>query len=274
MQGEHPALYTVGVGDRKLSQLAEDQSGDGTPIAPSWSADGKWLVFARLPCDGCASEIRKLPGNRPRSGGLGRVIANGLVPNVSATGNVVFIGFDGGLYTVRLDGSHLRRLLTPAQTSPGIDAPHVSPDGRQVAFVRHDLRGRGWIETMQIDGRGSRRLTQAGAFANPSWSPDGKRIAFARQGPDGLWRICIARRDGSGIRVISPAGHSDSYPTWSPDGKRLAFVRQTRSAHAIYTIDVDGTHARRLTPPSLDAIEPDWSPLGNEIAFAVTGDED
>jgi TolB protein len=268
----HPAIYTVSLGDRKLVELVEDSSGEGAPIAPSWSGDGGSLVYARLPCDGCASELRKMSRRRPAEGGLGRVIGNGLAPSVSAAGSVVFLGLDGGLYTVRLDGSHRRRVLTRAEASPAIDGPNLSPDGRRVVFIRHDVRGRGWIETIRVDGGGLHRLTRLGAFANPSWSPDGRRLAFARQEPSGLWRICVMNDDGSGLRLIGGPGHSDSYPTWSPDGKRLAFVRQERFSHAIYAIRLDNTGLRRLTPASLDAIEPAWSPRGDEIAFVVNGD--
>jgi Tol biopolymer transport system component len=270
---EHPALYAVRVADHKLTELVEDTSGDGAPIAPSWSKDGKWLVYGRLPCDGCAPEIRKIA--RGRSGtGLGRLVASGLAPNVSVTGQILFIGVNGGLYTVALDGSRRHQILGPAQAPPGVDGPRMSPDGRQIALIRHDAHGRNWIETVGVDGRGRRRVTPVGAFANPSWSPDGSQLAFARQGPDGLWQICITDSRGKKLRVVSPPGHSDSYPTWAPDGQRLAFVRQTGLTHAVYSINVDGTHARRLTPTSMDAIEPAWSPLGGEIAFAVTGSDD
>jgi Tol biopolymer transport system component len=272
--GEHPAIYTVSVRDRRLVELVEDSSGEGAPIAPSWSGDGRWLVFARLPCDGCAPEIRKLSRSRPRKSGLGPVIANGLVPNVSASGSVVFLGLDYGVLTMRLDGSGRRRVLTPGQAAPGVDQPHLSPDGRRIAFIRRDVRGRGWIEKIRIDGSGRHRLTRTGAFADPTWSPDGRRLAFARQERSLMWRICVMKSDGSGLRVIGRPGHSDSYPTWSPDGKRLAFVRQLRFGHAIYAINLDGTGTRRLTPASLDAIEPAWSPRGDEIAFVVNGEGD
>ena len=267
---EGSAIYTVGVSDRKLVELVEDSTGDGAPIAPSWAGDAGSIVFARLPCDGCASEIRRVSVHG-ESDGLGVVIANGLSPSVSATGRVVFVGFDRGLYVVPLRGGKVRRVLAPRPGAPAVDQPNISRDGRRVVFVRHDLRGRGWIETVRIDGSGRRRVTRSGAYANPAWSPDGRRLAFARQDATGRWGIGVTKADGSALRLIRRVAASDSYPTWSPDGTRLAFVRELRFGHALYVVDVDGSGLRRLTPPSVDAIEPAWSPHGDRIAFAVNG---
>jgi TolB protein len=263
-------IYAVGVADRKLVELVEDPTGDGAPIAPSWAGDAGSIVFARLPGDGCASEIRLVPV-RGESDGLGVVIANGLSPSVSATGRVLFVGVDRGLYVVPLRGGKVRRVLVPRPGAPAVDQPNVSQDGRRVVFVRHDLRGRGWIETVRMDGSGRRRVTRSGGYANPVWSPDARRLAFARQDATGRWGICVTKADGSGLRVIRHVAASDSYPTWSPDGTRLAFVRELRFGHALYVVNVDGSGLRRLTPPSVDAIEPAWSPDGGRIAFVVNG---
>jgi Tol biopolymer transport system component len=268
---EGAAIYTVGIGDRKLVELVEDPTGEGAPIAPSWSHDGRTIVFARLPCDGCAAEIRRVPiGDRGE--GLGVVIANGLTPSLSATGTVVFVGFDRALYAVPLRHGRPRRVLAPSGGAPTIDQPNVSRDGRRVVFVRHDVRGRGWIETVRIDGRGRRRLTRTGAYANPAWSPDSRRVAFARQDAGGKWRICVMKADGTALRVIGRPGASDSYPTWSPDGRQIAFVRERRFGHSLYAASsIDGSGLRRLTPPTLDAIQPAWSPDGRRVAFVVNG---
>lgn len=273
-QAEHSGIFTVDVSNGRVDEVVEDTSGEGVPIAPSWSGDGRFLVYARLPCDGCASEIRRAAVHGGSDRELGAVVANGLSPSVSAAGVVVFVGLDRGLYAVGLAGGTPRRVLTPAQAAPASDQPNVSPDGRRVVFIRHDVRGRGWIETVRIDGSGLRRLTAEGSFANPAWAPDGRRVAFARQGRDRKWRIWIASASGRELRVVGQPGHSDSYPTWSPDGRRLAFVRQLRVGHAIYVVNVDGSGLRRLTPPGLDAIEPSWSPRGDLVAFAVNGDGD
>jgi Tol biopolymer transport system component len=270
---DHPAIYTVRLRDRALTELVEDPAGDGAPVAPSWSGDGSSLVFARLPCDGCAPEIRKVSSHRAGHTGLGSVIAHGLSPSVSA-GRLVFVGIDRELFTMQLDDRRPHRLHVPLRGGLGFDEPRLSPDGSHIAVVRHAAGGRGWIETIRVGARGTRRLTPAGGFANPAWSPDGRRLAFARQAANGMWRICVVNADGTALRAIGRPGSSETYPTWSPDGARLAFVRQIGFSHAIFTIRLDGSGARRLTPPSFDAIEPAWSPRGDEIAFVVNAEED
>jgi Tol biopolymer transport system component len=267
---ESSAIYAVDLTSGRLAELVEDPRGEGVPIAPSWAEGGRSLVYARLPCDGCASEIRRAQLVPRGRSGLGAVIANGLAPSVSGADTVVFVGFDRALYAVDLHGGRRRRVLALGRGGT-IDQPNVSRDGRLVVFVRHDVRGRGWLETVRIDGRERRRVTRTGPVANPAWSPDGRRLAFARQGAGGKWRICVMNADGTGVRTIGSPGASDSYPTWSPDGNRLAFVRELRFGHAIYVVRLDGSSLRRLTPPSLDAIEPAWAPGGNRIAFVVNG---
>ena len=265
-------IYAVGVADRKLVRLVEDPTGEGAPIAPSWAGDAGSIVFARLPCDGCASEIRRVPVPvRGESDGLGVVIGTASHPPSPPREGSSSSGSTAGCTWSPCAAGRSAGCSRPGRDAPAVDQPNVSRDGRRVVFVRHDIHGRGWIETVRMDGSGRRRLTRSGGYANPAWSPDGRRLAFARQDATGRWGICVTKADGSGLRVIRHFAASDSYPTWSPDGTRLAFVRELRFGHALYVVNVDGSGLRRLTPSSVDAIEPTWSPRGDRLAFAVIG---
>lgn len=179
--------------------------------APAWSPDGRRLAFI---------------GTRPclycifpytvRSDGTGlrRVINRGAgSPAWSTRGTLAFVNTtDRGLYSVRPDGARLRRLF--GRYWGWGNQPDWSPDGHRIAFS-----ARGRIFSIGTSGRGLRRLTanQPG-HSDPAWSPDGRYIAFPRSGytfadDHGLY---IMRSDGSGPRQVVDARH-----TTSSDGELL-----------------------------------------------------
>jgi Tol biopolymer transport system component len=135
-----------------------------------------------------------------------------------------------------------------------------SPDGSMVAFVNTSDSLRSWIEVMNADGTGRRRLYgDSGATWewNPSWSPDGTRIAFERWETDdhafegaGMPGGVIDVRDGT-FRTVGPAAGT-GVGAWSPDGTSLVAI--DHAAGRLILIDPDdGTwqHLEESTDSSL-----------------------
>lgn len=190
------------------------------------------------------------------------------------------------LYTIRADGSGLRRVLG---TRSAYDVnPMWSPDGRWIGFVRGLSVGRN-ERTFLVhpDGSGLRRFTPR-LTGTPSWSPDQRKIAFTRlfirRRADGKLRrqreIFVVRADGTDLRRLTHSPKDDRDPAWSPDGDKIAFTtdRNARLAEQddVYVMEADGSHQTRLTenqaPPKADAslgtdFGPTWSPDGSRIAF-------
>jgi dipeptidyl aminopeptidase/acylaminoacyl peptidase len=123
-----------------------------------------------------------------------------------------------------------RRTLTPEDiyNIALVNDARISPDGRQVVFVRTELNRdkneyRSSLYLVPTAGGDSRRFTGAGAKdMSPRWSPDGTRIAFLsnRSGSNQLWSIPLG---GGEAAQLTDLPEPVSSFAWSSDGRRLAF---------------------------------------------------
>jgi TolB protein len=165
--------------------------------------------------------------------------------------------------------------------------PHLSPDGRTLAF--HSNRsGRQAIWLANGDGGNPRLLFDGGELGSdpgtPVWSPDGRSIAFAMK-PAGASDenesdIYAMNVDGSGFRRLTAAPGDDSHPHWSADGSRIFFnsARATPDLKAdwtrqwidIYSMAADGSDVRRHTECRAVCTYPVPSPDGKSVAHRKT----
>ena len=77
-----------------------------------------------------------------------------------------------------------RLTVTPLTASPDSeDQPSFSPDGNQVAFVRHERNQEGsqiYVKLIGTGGPPLRLTTSSASDYSPAWSPDSRYIAFLR----------------------------------------------------------------------------------------------
>jgi Tol biopolymer transport system component len=127
--------------------------------------------------------------------------------------------FPGDLFTVRLDGSHLRRLITHSKHHDETD-PVFSPNGRWIVFKRSTNGGSSYqIYVIRANGSHLRRLTMPIFGVDdvvPVFSPSGKKIAFQSDGRHGIGpRIYVMRRDRTRIRRLHTGNHLGAFaPSW------------------------------------------------------------
>lgn len=239
-------------------------TGDDSDREPTVSRNGRWVAFSRevgAPV-GESSPGRAIFAMRIDGSGVFQVTdgrSEDTAPAFSRSGRRILFarakagGGPAGVYSIRADGSGLRRLTAGY-------SPAFSPRGNLVAF------GRGGLFTMRPDGSRVRRLAPdlKRAVNDPDFSPSGGRIAFsaAEEGEGHLYTIRI---DGRRVRQLTDSDrcdrcHSYTDPAYSPDGRALA-----ATAANVY-------HSRlevlRLTKPALknlgafgDLMEPVWQPL-------------
>jgi dipeptidyl aminopeptidase/acylaminoacyl peptidase len=129
--------------------------------------------------------------------------------------------------------------------------PQVSPDGKQVAFVRVTVNDKKneydtaiWL--VSAKGGDMRPLTAGPRDSSPQWSPDGTRLAFVRSreedGKKQPPQIFMLPMGGGEALQVTKLPKGTSRPTWSPDGKTLAFNSTTTPDDMVEAACKERTH--------------------------------
>ncbi|HEV3258682.1 MAG TPA: hypothetical protein VG013_17535, partial [Gemmataceae bacterium] len=169
--GTGPRFIAPGLGYTYMAALSPSND----RVVFSGPARGYRLLLAALP-DG--KPVGLTPGH-PEC----------FVPQFTPDGKViVFIRRDGDVYRVDADGRNLRRLtdgnrhvefrLSTKDRHGSTDGPHVSPDGKRIAYIAVKARVPN-VCVMDLDGRRQRQLTfRKTPCGRVRWSPDGRHVAF------------------------------------------------------------------------------------------------
>jgi Tol biopolymer transport system component len=195
-------------------------------------------------------------------------------PSFAPDGRQIVFSRGGDVFTVRADGSGLRRLTS----GPTLDsAPQVSPNGRVVLFERRATAGTpADLYTVGANGGAAKALvTTPDDEHEASFSPDGKSIVFVRSvaETDGGTAddIYSVRPNGSGLARLTRTARVDEFdPRYFAGG--IVFSRgesgEDPSAYAdVYTMKANGRKVKALVAGAGSAYVEDVTPDGHTVLF-------
>jgi TolB protein len=245
---------------------------------PSWSPDGRQLVYGRFAVKRPTVPLRLWSRNRnfdlyatrwlPAYDRSGAHLAVTLPVSNEEVG-LVIVDSGGGQQTLL----HVPKLIL---------APQWSPDGKQIVFgigeftsfldvavgekkAADPVNGGAQVGIINADGSGFQVITSGpNNNAFPSFSPDGKRIAYRTAGANEQG-LRIMKLDDHSITTITTEW--DNFPVWSPKGDCIAFIRKTGADFQIFTIGSDGKNLTQLTKTRGIDAHLAWSPDGNRLVF-------
>jgi eukaryotic-like serine/threonine-protein kinase len=200
----------------------------------AWLPDGSGLVYS----SSTGSTMAYPPTNNLRlvrkDGAGDRQLSFGDVshfePDVDASGRVVVsrMRSHSDVWSFAIDvapAESVRAAEQVTRQSGHVQAPAVSPDGRELVYVS-DNGGHSNLWLAGVDGSGVQQLTFESApevtVGAPLWSPNGDRIAFVRADAARL-DVCLVGREGGSISTLLPSAFA---PSWAPDGRWLYCSRE------------------------------------------------
>jgi Tol biopolymer transport system component len=186
-------LWLIDVARGVPSRLTTDPANDRDPV---WSPDSRSLVFSSN-ASGDQNLVRKgLEGSEPAAplpGGIGQTPGEqDVAKDWIREGNTLLyltIGDKRTLWALSLDGHGAPESLVEGFA---IDQPHVSPDGRWLAYISQESR-RYEAYVQPFRRRGERVRVSAKGGAQPRWRGDGKELFYLSL--DGAL-MAVSLRDG------------------------------------------------------------------------------
>lgn len=225
-------LYVMDANGGNVKQLTHEKA-PAVCYMPSWSGDGKQIVF------GLHGDKAQMAAIAP-DGSNFRMIGAGHDPCISPDGRTIAYTAHAGrgfcVFVMDADGKNSRQ-LTKHENPMGAVHPIWSPDGSKILYsdqVGEKLE----IFVVDTDGKNITQLTKLGRIStSAAYSPDGKWIAF-RVTSNAYWR--------------------------NPEEMKKAYGEKKADQRPVYVMAADGSHPHVIEvlqyQCALDGSRPVWRP--------------
>jgi Tol biopolymer transport system component len=228
-------IWTVATDGSRLRQVTAPNQPPGGHVMPSWSPDGKELVFVAVLNASAIWKLDLFSGKLDMLVQVGRDLPSPYATRWNLLRDPRFSPAGKGLYFAAMNdkGSYaIYRLRRPGERPNELyatrgDAPMaigLSPDGKRLAFTRFSNSSQLWsIEP----STGARPLFQEAVLRayRPSFSPGGKLLAFMVETAGRNNDLWIMNADGTGaMPVSSDPGPKEGGDTWNLSGTGLLYT--------------------------------------------------
>ncbi len=241
---------------RKISNL------EGSAMSPSWSPDGRYVVFSHLNesthglgvWDRLSNKVSRIrfPGNT--------VIGPAFMPD-----NKVAVGLSTSGYPdiFLLDYKFERE--RPLEQSPAINvSPSFDATGTKMAFTSSRLGGPQIFLKDLTNGVVSRVSMNGSYNTEPSLSPDGTLVTYSRLTDQGH-RIFVQDLLTGQERQVTFGPGNDEQPSFAPDSYFIAFTSTRSNQKQIYLTTRHGGDAKHI-PTGEGAVSfPRWGMIPDNI---------
>ena len=279
------------------SPVAEQlTAGPGYDYQPDWSADGRWVAFARYDHDAVELWLLDLHDGRTRQLTSGGMV--NLEPRFSPDGKrLVFVSTsDKGhfhIFAGRFEDGELSDVqqLTRENVSQvpryyysQVDheiSPVWSNDGLEILFLSNHghIHGTGGFWRMKAQpGAEAREIhyEETNWKARPDFSPDGKRMVYASYLGRSWHQLWVMPAAGGDAFPISYGEYDNINPRWSPDGSKVAFISNRRGNTSLWIQTIPGgaqsevsAHERKYLQPMGKLLLRVSDPSGKPVAARV-----
>ncbi|HZS47845.1 MAG TPA: winged helix-turn-helix domain-containing protein [Blastocatellia bacterium] len=273
-------IWTVNLQTQQSKRITDPAVGRDWNGSPSWSPDGKHIVF----CSYAQLWSIKPNGDDPK-----RLASHQIIHSLtySPKGDGVFyiasdIDHGFGLWKILLDpitGDALgppQKIATTTTASKGLA---ISADEKRIACS--EVRTTSNLASLSISPNTGEAVgpptllthdTSLRKFS-PMFSPDGKKILFEVWSVGSNSNIWVIDADGTNSRQVT-ADASDHNPNWFPDGEEIFFVSRRNGKDCFFASSLTGAQESLLLTLELPfAVYEHLSPDGKRVAFQSRDDK-